>query len=199
MFLAWISELFDATGFPTRGHCGPWSESLKLIYIASHASIVVAYFLIPMGLFVLWKDRRQDVYNRWILGLFMACITSCAFTHICDIAGFWWPACRFFTVIDAITAVLSVATALVFPWVVHVLLRLPTLERFRQVSQDLQQASVQKDRAINDLNETITALRRQVDHLERMRQTGLWVAEQESALRELRSVLQSSLAKEGSR
>jgi hypothetical protein len=41
-------------------------------------------------------------------------------------------------------------------------------------------------------------LRRQLNHLEHMRRTGLWVAEQETALRELKTALDSSFATEAS-
>ena len=63
---------------------------------------------------------------------------------------------------------------------------------YERVNQELQSAVALKEEAINESRATIAALRRQVNHLERMRQTGLWVAEQESAFRELKTVLASS-------
>ena len=67
---------------------------------------------------------------------------------------------------------------------------------FQKINHELEQAVALKEEASNESKATIAALRRQVNHLERMRQTGLWVAEQESALRELKTVLDSSNAKE---
>ena len=67
-----------------------------------------------------------------------------------------------------------------------------------EVNRELESAITRKEEAINELGGTVAALRRQVNHLERMRQTGLWVAEQESALRELKAVLASSSNQEAS-
>ena len=67
---------------------------------------------------------------------------------------------------------------------------------FQKITSELKQAIALKEKAINESRGTIAALRRQVDHLERMRKTGLWVAEQESALRELKTALDSSSVKE---
>ncbi len=98
--------------------------------------------------------------------------------------------------ISAITALLSVFTAIWIPLVCRVLAELPTLSSFQDINAELKQASDLKEMAINESRATIHALRRQVDHLERMRKTGLWVAEQESALRDLKIVLDSPFIKE---
>jgi two-component system sensor histidine kinase/response regulator len=199
MGVDWFKDLFDTDGFLTRGHCGPWSEPLKLAYIASNAVIALAYFLIPFVLFVFWEKRRQDIEQPWILLGFMAFITSCGLTHVGDIAAFWWPGYRLFTLISIVTAVLSIATALALPWVVKLLLTLPTPEQFRRLNIELQEAAKQKDAAIVGLSDTVAALHRQVDCLEQMRRTGLWVAEQELTLRQLRNVLESSYEPEATR
>jgi hypothetical protein len=196
MIVDWFRTLLDADGFLTRGHCGPWSESLKLAYVASNAIIALSYFLIPLALYVLWKKRRQDIREPWILLCFVGFITFCGLTHVADVAVFWWPGYRLFTLISAVTAVLSIATAMVLPWVVSVVLDYPTPEQFRRLNIELRTAVEQKDAAISGLSDTVAALHRQLDYLEHMRRTGLWVAEQESTLRELRKVLESSLVRE---
>ena len=81
MIVDWLGALFDSNGFLTRGHCGPWSESLKLTYIASNAIIALAYFMIPLALYVLWKKRHQDFQQPWIILCFVGFITSCGLTH----------------------------------------------------------------------------------------------------------------------
>src|SRR3954451_2639821 len=122
MSLAWMSDLLDATGFVTRGDCGPWSESLQRTYIASNAFTALACTLIAFGLYLLWRKRCQDIHHAGILLGFVAFIAACGLTHVCDITVFWWPTYRLYTLIDLITAIISVATAIVFPWVVHIAL-----------------------------------------------------------------------------
>jgi two-component system, chemotaxis family, sensor kinase Cph1 len=192
-------KLFDATGFQTRNHCGPWSDALIRAYIASNALITLAYVFIPFCLLIIWSKRHRDVEYAWLLLLFAAFITACGLTHICDIVVFWWPGYRLFTLISSVTAMLSVCTALWLPSVTAAIVRLPTPQMYRTIKEELEQAVALKEEAINESKATIAALRRQVNHLDRMRQTGLWVAEQETALRELKTVLESSTAKEVSK
>ena len=196
MIADWLIKLFDATGFLTRNHCGPWSKPLIIVYVTSNILITLAYLLIPLGLVTIWRQRRHDFNYSWLLILFAAFISSCGLTHVCDVLVFWWPGYRFFTLVSATTALLSVFTALWIPLVTRSLARLPTLATFQAINAELERASDLKEAAIHESRATISALRRQVDHLERMRKTGLWVAEQESALRDLKVVLDSPLVKE---
>jgi hypothetical protein len=196
MVVDWIKELFDPSEFLPRGHCGPWSESLKLSYIVSNALIAVAYFLIPIALYVLWKARRRDVEQPWILLCFVGFITSCGLIHVCDITVFWWPCYRLFTLVSVVTAILSMTTAMLLPQAVRVALNVPTPEQFRRTNAELERAVRQKDEAVDSLRETVAALSRQVKHLEHMRRTGLWVAEQEATLRGLKAVLAAPILNE---
>ena len=108
----------------------------------------------------------------------------------------WLPVHELSTLICAISAVLAVAIMMRLPWLTALALNFLTPERFRQITVELEDAIKLKDRAINELNGTVNALHRQLNHLERMRRTGLWVAEQETALRELKSALDSPFATE---
>jgi uncharacterized coiled-coil protein SlyX len=54
-----------------------------------------------------------------------------------------------------------------------------------------------KDRANNELNETIAALHCQIERLENMRQMGMRFAEQEAVLGELEAIVQSSFEGKG--
>jgi alcohol dehydrogenase class IV len=123
-------------------------------------------------------------------------IAACGLTHLCDVTVFWWPAYRFYTLVDAITAVLSIGTAMVLPSAVQFLRRLPTSDGFRRINEELERTCRLKEQAITGLEETVRALRRQVGHLEEMRRVGVWAEEQEAALRELNAVLNSSSCRE---
>jgi hypothetical protein len=118
-----LVKLFNSSDFLARGHCGQWTDSLKLTYIVSNAFIALAYFLISSSLLVLWKGRRNVFGSPGILLGFAAFIAACGMTHLCDVTAFWWPAYRFYTLLDAITAVLSVGVAMAVPSAVWYLLR----------------------------------------------------------------------------
>jgi hypothetical protein len=154
--------------------------------------------LIPVCLYVIWKKRRHDIDYGWMLLCFSSFITACALTHLCDVASFWWPGYRFFTLISVVAAVLSIGTALTLPWVVLAVLDAPTSKQFRQVNLSLADAIKAKDDTISVLNEVTASLSRQVRDFEQMRKTGRWVAEQEAILRELKGVMDAPCARESS-
>jgi hypothetical protein len=196
MIVEWFMTLLDCTGFQTRGQCGPWSESLVRIDIVSNGLITLAYLIIAAGLYTIWTKRRRDIDYGWLLFLLATFSAACGATHACDIVAFWWPGYRLFTVLSAATAILSLSAVLCFARATRILAEIPNPSLVERITRELKHAIGLKEKAINESRGTIAALKRQVDHLERMRKTGLWVAEQESALRELKTVLDSSTVKE---
>jgi hypothetical protein len=198
MIVDWITALIDTAPFLTRDHRGPWSKPLIQVYVVSNAFIALACLLIAVCLILIWKKRHRDMKCGWALVTFAAFIATCGFTNICNIAVFWWPAYQLLTLLSTVSAFLSLANVLWLRWLIGLASNLLTAARFRQITLELEDAIKLKDRAINDLNGTINVLHGQLNHLEHMRRTGLWVAEQETALRELKSALDSSFATEAS-
>ncbi len=111
--------LFNSHDFMRRSLCGPgWSDGLVYLSQASNLAIAGSYFYIPLMLMILYfrvrKDPRLDrILNgrTWILAMFSAFIFACGLSHLANVAAFRWPAYRLFTLIDIITAALSVPTA----------------------------------------------------------------------------------------
>ena len=88
---------------------------------------------------------------------------------------------------------------MVLPWVVNIVLDLPTPKQFRRLNIELQEAVKQKEAAIGGFSDTGATLRCQVDYLEHRRRTGLGVAEQELAIRRLGNPRESSDYQEATR
>ena len=168
------------------------------VYVASNRVYRTGALAYCGWLMVVWKKRHRDMNCGGVLVAFAALIAICGCMHICNIAVLWWPAYRLLTLSVSSSALLSIANLMWLPWLTRLALNLLTPERFRQLTLELEQVIRLKDSAINDLNGTVSALRGQLNHLERMRTTGLWVAEQETALRELKTALDSSNAPEAS-
>jgi hypothetical protein len=61
----------------------------------------------------------------------------------------------------------------------------------------IKQATAERIHAEKRLQETVEVLKRQTDHVERLRKTGVRVGEQESALREFRQALEHFPTSEG--
>ena len=198
MIVDWINAIFETSPFLTRDDFCHLSDPLIQVYVVSNGSIALACLLIAVWLMVIWKKRRREMKCGWVLVTFTAFIATCGCQHICAIMLLWWPVYRMLTLISVASALLAFATMMWLPWLTGLALNLLTPERFRQITLELEGAIKLKDRAIYDLNGTVSVLRRQLNHLEHMRRTGLWVAEQESALRELKTALDSSFATEAS-
>ena len=111
MIVDWFTTLFDANGFQTRGQCGPWSESLVRVYIVSNGLITLAYLIIAARPCMRsGNDAATTSDCGWMILLFrdLHC-RSAALTHACDVAVFWWPGYRLFTLASIVTAFLSVS------------------------------------------------------------------------------------------
>src|SRR5277367_371595 len=150
MIVNWFTNLFDATGFLTRDHCGPWTETLKLVYIVSSGFIALAYILTAVCLYLIGRKRRREIDYGWLLPCFAVVFATCGLTHVCDVAVFWWPGYRLFAVIMVATAIMSVSTALWIPWLTRMVLSIPTQAQFRTVNLALERALALKDEAINE-------------------------------------------------
>jgi len=134
-----ISKLFDTSDYPARWTCGNWTPFEGWLHIVSDALIFVAYFAIPASLFVL--VRRREVEFPFIAWLFVAFIFFCGLTHAIEASIFWWPAYRLSGLVKAITAVVSLLTAVV---VIRALPEAVALPSVRRANTDLQAALVRE-------------------------------------------------------
>jgi hypothetical protein len=122
--------LLDTTSFITRSHCGPgWTINLILASRLVNFLIFLAYFSIPLTLVCVWVEisRRshasrvirgvQEVLreSRWVIGMFSTFIFACGLTHLCDVLVFDWAPYRLFTLVDTLTAIASIPTAILLP------------------------------------------------------------------------------------
>ena len=122
-FLSW---LFDTDHFVRRGCCGDWSGGMDTFYQISNLVTAFSYYLIPAALFYLYVKRRNALPKPWIFLCFVVFISLCGTTHILDWLAFSWPAYRFFTLIEGVTALISLGTACILPFVIRHFMTLKT-------------------------------------------------------------------------
>ncbi len=108
-FQSFFSNIFNTNDWPARWHCGTWSDFHGWLYIISDLTIWLAYFAIPILLFIILK-KRKDIPFLNIFWLFIAFILFCGLTHFIDAIIFWWPAYRLSALLRLFTAVVSVIT-----------------------------------------------------------------------------------------
>lgn len=159
-----ISELwtnfFTSGSFIPHGHCYLWQTNLVWLHILSDSLIALAYYSIPATLFYFVR-KRQDLPFDWIFLLFSAFIVACGTTHLIEIWTLWHPTYWLSGFLKAITAIISVITAVQLVSLVPQALALPSPAQLEQTNQELQ---IQ----IAERLEIEEELRKYQNHLEEM-------------------------------
>lgn len=120
-----LQSFLDNGLFIPHGHCYLWKPSLVGLHIISDSLIALAYYSIPITL-VYFVQKRQDLPFKSILLLFGAFIVSCGTTHLMEIWTLWHPTYWLSGFLKAITAFISVFTAIELVPIVPQALALPS-------------------------------------------------------------------------
>ncbi|MEH2247686.1 hybrid sensor histidine kinase/response regulator [Nostoc sp.] len=159
-----ISELgtnfFTSGSFIPHGHCYLWQRNLVWLHILSDASIALAYYSIPATLFYFVR-KRQDLPFDWIFLLFSAFIVACGTTHLIEIWTLWHPTYWLSGFIKAVTATISLITAVNLVSLIPQVLAFPSPAQLEQANQELQTQIAERLRVENEL-------RKYQNHLEEM-------------------------------
>ncbi|PAX52611.1 hybrid sensor histidine kinase/response regulator [Brunnivagina elsteri] len=175
----WIS-FFSSESFIPHGHCYLWQNNLVWLHILSDSLIALSYYSIPITLFYFVRKRRDLPFN-WIFLLFAGFIIACGTTHIMEVWTLWHPVYWVSGSLKAITAMISVITAIeLFPLVPQAL-ALPSPAQLEQVNQALQGQIAEKLKAEEKL-------RTYQNHLEEL------VAARTNELTEANEKLQQEIA-----
>jgi PAS domain S-box-containing protein len=122
---AFLDQVFGAAGLTPHGFCLAWQPGLIWLHAISDILIALAYYSIPLALGV-FARRRSDLAFSWMLWLFAAFITACGTTHALGALTLWVPAYWPAGIVKAITAALSVTTALMLWPLIPKALALPS-------------------------------------------------------------------------
>lgn len=119
------TSIFDSTDFMPHGHCYLWRKDLLFLHVISDSFIGLAYFLIPIAI-IYFVVRKRDLKVDAVPILFSLFIISCGITHIFDIVTIWKPFYFIQGILKAITALVSMVTAIVLFRIVPNALKIPT-------------------------------------------------------------------------
>ena len=128
-----------------HGYCLLWAPGLIWLHGVSDVIIGSAYFSIPLALF--WfAYQRKDLQFRWVIWLFVAFILACGMTHFMAVYTLWVAAYGLEGLIKAITAILSVATAMLLWPLIPKLVALPSPAQLATVNQTLSDKIAEQER-----------------------------------------------------
>jgi len=162
-------QIFDWLVYPVNltphGYCLLWAPGLIWLHAVSDTIIALAYFSIPLAL--MWfVHQRKDLEFRWVFLLFVCFIMACGMTHVMGVLTLWVAAYGLEGIIKVVTAILSVATALLLWPLIPRLLALPSPAQLADVNQNLQGEIEEKDRIFALLQESEEQVRKTNAELE---------------------------------
>jgi PAS domain S-box-containing protein len=108
-----------------HGHCYLWKPGVLWLHISSDAFIALAYYSIPFTL-VYFIHKRRDLPFNWMYLCFAAFIVACGTTHLLEIYVIWHPIYWLQGVVKALTAALSIVTAILLVRLIPEALALPS-------------------------------------------------------------------------
>lgn len=145
--------MLDTLLFIPHGHCYLWKPNLVGLHLLSDALIGIAYYSIPVTL-LYFVQKRKDIPFKEIFLLFGAFIVSCGTTHFMSIWTLWHPAYWSSGVLKAVTAMISVYTALELVPIVPKALDLPSPAQLESINRQLQQEIAERKQAETCLRES---------------------------------------------
>lgn len=121
-----------------HGSCYLWQSNLIWLHVLSDGLTAIAYYSIPITL-LYFVRRRQDLPFDWVFLLFGAFIVACGTTHMMEIWTLWRPDYWASGYIKAITAAVSLYTAIQLVPLVPKALALPSPAQLETANQALRQ------------------------------------------------------------
>ena len=133
--------------FMPHGYCLSWRGDLLFLHVGSNLLITLSYFSIPCAI-LLYVRKKPELSQKTLFWLFAAFIIACGLTHLMGAIVLWKPLYYLQGGIMAVTAAISVMTAVVLWPKIPGLLAMPTteelmaeIEKRRKVQNELEQTN----------------------------------------------------------
>jgi len=153
-----LFDFFDTDGFMPHGYCLMWRPLVFWTNLVSDGIIALAYYSIPFAL-LYFALRRRDLMFRGVFVMFGIFILGCGSTHIMGIWTLWNPDYGVDGLIKALTAIVSITTAVVLWPLMPKMLTLPSPAQLEQANRDLNRQIAERyaaDIAVRRLNDDLS-------------------------------------------
>ncbi|HSN72885.1 MAG TPA: HWE histidine kinase domain-containing protein, partial [Steroidobacteraceae bacterium] len=180
--------------YMAHGYCLLWKPWLVAVHVGSDVLTAAAYFAIPFAI-AEYVRRRGGLMFQPVAWLFVAFIALCGLTHVFSAVTLWYPIYEFEGVLKALTAGVSIATAVVMFPLIPRALALPRSEDLAAANARLAEAIEEKSRMLAELERARAELEGRVAErtaelaaanarlTSALRGTGIIVFEQDAELR----------------
>lgn len=163
-----LANLFSpgGAGLLPHGVCFQLRPDLIWLHVVSDAVIAVSYFVIPVLLLYFIRRRRQPLSFGWAVALFASFIVLCGLSHVLGIITVWQPIYYLQGIEKAITAAVSLATAIAIIPLVPKLLAMRSPEELAEANQRLREEIASREMAEEELRRSLDKMNRAVKELE---------------------------------
>jgi PAS domain S-box-containing protein len=153
-----LQDMINRASYMAHGYCLLWKPWLVAIHASSDILIFGSYFAIPVAIWI-FLSQRKDLTLKPLAVLFAAFIFLCGLTHAIQAVTLWWPVYEVQGYVKAITAIVSVTTAIaIFPLIPKAV-AIPSPRQLQIVNEGLAlEIAAHRD--------TLAALERAKDELE---------------------------------
>lgn len=151
--LQFWQNFFTAGSFIPHGHCYLWKPELVWLHVLCDSLIALSYYSIPITL-IYFIRKRSDFPFPWIIWLFGAFIIACGTTHVMEIWTLWYPTYWLSGFFKAITALVSLYTAMTLVPLVPLALTLPSPEQLKNANLKLESEIVERKLAEAELRKS---------------------------------------------
>lgn len=149
-----LRQIISQPNFMPHGHCYFWQPDILWLHVGSNAVIGLAYLLIPLALVIFILKNKFKLPHKDLLYLSVAFISLCGLTHLMEVYTTWIPAYRLEGWLKAITASVSITTALVLLPKLSELLKTEDLQKKYDLLQSSQTAL---EARLNQMNSVFDA------------------------------------------
>lgn len=137
-----------------RNQCMFHEQGLIGLHLVSDAVIALSYYSIPLAL-IYFAQRRKDLAYNWMFLLFALFIILCGTTHIFNMLAIWYPLYRIEGVIKLLTAVASIATAILLWRLMPHALALPSQMEIARRRDELELLVSQRTTELTQANQAL--------------------------------------------
>ena len=145
-----LARFFGSGGLAPHGYCLLWRPELIWTHVVSDALIGIAYFSIPIAI-ASFLTRRRDMVFSSLIWLFAAFIMCCGLTHFMAIWTLWHPDYGAEAALKALTAVVSVLTAVAMWPLIPRALAVPSPAQLQRANEELTARIAERDAALDML------------------------------------------------